>query len=1127
MQLKKITKYKLLEVKLRHFLGLLLLVSLLPINAWSQSKSFTITGTVKDEIGEPLIGATVTIRNKQNGTITNISGQFELKGVTNNDMLLVSYIGMENKAIPIADNKTLNIVLKENSHILDEVVAIGYGNARKSDLTGSLSSVKGESFAEQNVMSAEQALMGRVAGVIVRSDNSPGGGIGIQIRGSNSMLGGTEPLYVVDGFPVEPNTDAKGGTDTSTPQSSLNYINPADIESLEVLKDASATAIYGARGANGVVLITTKSGKSGTTQVTYNAKFGISNISKKIDVMDAEGFMTYVNQQAVNRAYVFNEAYNIGLNQTINGYTGEILWKPSVLPNINPNLSYAAPGTYPWEAPINTDWQDAIYRDAYSSSHTIQVQGGSTNGTKMSLSLGYNKMDGIIVNSGYERFTLNGSVEHPISKAVKIINKLNISRGTGSASNVGGTNVGENRSIVSAALWTRPTYALMTEYDETNPDVLISIGNNIYMTNPYLLATMVTDTRGSFTFQNNMSLEANLTKNLLATATIAVARNSNDRQQYWPSTTSRGRQKKGTANLATNESTRLLSEGRLNYSKKLSNKNSFSAMLAATFEQTDAKEWFQDYSGYSFDDQTYYNVSSATIIGVPQDAYGKNVLISYIGRLNYNIKDRYLLTATMRADGSSRAAVNKKFGYFPSLAFAWRLSEEQFMKKIDWLSNAKVRLSYGATGSQPASNYQSLTLLGTTIVPYENALQGGVYLASAPNPNLTWEQTDQYNAGVDLSFFKSRLNVTLDLYLKRTHDLLQNANLAPSSGYSTVLMNLGEVENKGFEFDVNAMVYKTRRSSLSVGFNGAINRNKLLSLGNRDYVTGQTYDGVEVNRFIVGQPLASFYGYKQLGVFNNWDEVLNSSAQKNATPGEYIIENVAVDYDKNTDGSFMLDANGNKIASAFQKINADDKTVIGDPNPDLTYGFTLNYKYRDFDFSMLITGQLGGDVFWADYKRLASFGGTESNILRSAYNNSWMAPYTLDKGPDAKGNTYTFGTAAGQTNAQFPRAYDNNIEPYGVGYNTTRTTYREMNSAYVLDGTHVKLQNISIGYTLSKLKIVKELRISLTANNLLTVTNYPGYDPTQVSSNSPTRRGIDQGAYPAQRNYSVNLQVKF
>ena len=1118
----------LLNVKLRHFFGLLLLIALLPINAWSQSKSFSISGTVKDETGELLIGATVKISNKQNSTITNISGQFELKGVTNKDILLISYLGMENKAILIGENKTLSVVLKFNSRQLEEVVSIGYGTTRKSDLTGSLSSIKADKFAEQNVMSVEQALMGRVAGVVVRSDNSPGGGIGIQIRGSNSMLGGTEPLYVVDGFPLEQNTDARGGSNTSIPQSSLNFINPADIETIEVLKDASATAIYGSRGANGVVLITTKSGKSGPTQVTYNSRFGFSNISKKIDVMDAEGFTSYVNQQAVNRAYVFNEAYNIGVNQTANGFTGEILWKPNVLPNINPTLPYGTPGNYPWEAPINTNWQNAIYRDAFSTDHTIQVQGGVANGTKMSLSLGYTKMDGILVNTGYERFTLNGSVTHPISNKVKITNIINFSRGSGASSNVGGTNVGQNRSIVSAALWTRPTYALLTEYDQTNPDVLIPIGNNEFMTNPYLLATMVTDNRGSYTLQNNLSLTAQLTKDLMATVTLAASRNTNDRQQYWPSTTNRGSQRKGTANLSSNESTRLLSEARLSYSKKFKNRNSFSAMLANTYEQSNFKEFFQDYSGFASDDQTYYNVSSATLIGVPQDAYGKNVLISYISRLNYNVKDRYLFTGTMRADGSSRAAVNKKFGYFPSLAFAWRLTEEKFMKNIDWLSDisAKVRLSYGATGSQPASNYQSLSLLGTTTVPFGNVLQGGVSLVSAPNPNLTWEKTDQYNGGVDLSFFKARLNVTLDLYYKRTHDLLQNVNLAPSSGYSTVLMNLGEVENKGFEFDVNAIAYKSRKSSLSIGFNGAINRNKLISLGNRDYVTGVTYDGVEVNRFLVGQPLGSFFGYRQLGVFKNWDEVLSSSAQKNATPGEYIIENVAIDYDKNLDGTFKLDANGNKIASALQRINADDKTVIGNPNPDLTYGITVNYKYRQFDIGMLITGQLGGDVFWADYKRLVSFGGTESNILRSAYNNSWMAPFTLDKGPDVNGNTYSFGTAAGQTNAQFPRAYDNNIEPFGVGYNTTRTSYRDMNSAYVLDGTHVRLQNISIGYTLSKLKIVKELRISLTANNLLTLSNYPGYDPTQVSSNSPTRRGIDQGAYPAQRNYTAILQVK-
>lgn len=1096
-------------------------------NAGGNNASKMISGVVVDDTGEPVIGATITVRNKSIGTVSNINGQFDLKGVSLNDVIQFSYIGMENKAIAVNSFSPLKVTLNQSSQVLDEVVAIGYGTVRRNDLTGSLSGVKSELYANQNIMSAEQALLGRVSGVLVRSDYSPGGGIGIQIRGSNSMLGGTEPLYVVDGFPMEPNTDAPGGTDTSARQSSLNYINPDDIESMEVLKDASATAIYGARGANGVVLITTKSGKTGTTQITYSSKIGYSEIVKTIDVLDAQGYAEYINQQAVNRAWVFDQAYKIGFEQTANGYTGEILWKPTVLPNNNPTLAYAAPGNYPWDLGKGTDWQNAIYRGAMSQTHTIQLQGGAPSGTKLSLSLGYTKMEGIIINSDYERYTLNTSLEHPISSSVKITNRLNFSRGEGNSSNVGGTNVGENRSIVTAALWTRPTYKLVEEYDESNPDLLIPIGNNQYMTNPYLLAVAVTDKRIANTFQNNLSLEAKLSKDLQFTATAAISRNANERNQYWPKTTSRGRQQGGVANLGTNESTRIMGESRLNYNRKLKNKTSLNAMLAASIEQSNYKEFFQDYAGFTSDEQKYYNVSSASLIGIPSDSWGKNMLISYISRLNYVLRDKYLFTATFRADGSSRAASNRKFGYFPSLAVAWRVTEESFLKDAKWIDNAKLRVSYGATGTPPLSNYQSLTLLTTTNVPFEGTMYGAVYQGNAANNKLTWEQTDQYNGGLDLSFLKSRLNFTFDFYYKRTHDLLQSANLAPSVGFNTVLMNLGEVENKGFEFDVNWVAYNRRSSKLSFSVNGAINRNKLISLGERDYVSGVTFDGVEANRFIVGQPLGVFYGYKNLGVFTDWNDVMQSAAQSNATPGEYKIANMSVDYQTNPDGSFVLDANGQKVPGLDQKINPDDKTVIGDPNPDFVFGFNINYSYKKFDVGMLVTGQLGGDVFWADYKKLISFGGTESNVSRYAYENSWKAPMTLDKGPDTEGNTFTFGTPTGHTVAMFPRAYDNNIEPYGVGYNTTRTTYREMNSAYILDGTHIKLQNISMGYTFTKLKIIKELRLGLAANNLLTLTNYPGYDPTQVSSSSPTRRGIDQGSYPAQRNFTVNIQAKF
>lgn len=1114
MQFIKITGSRILNVNLVGFIVLLLMLSLEPMNTWSQSKNNTISGIIKDETGEPLIGATVTVRKKQIGTITNSKGEFQLKGVAMNDLLLISYIGMESKAIPVKDTSPLIITLTQSQNILDEVVTVGYGTMKKRDLTGSIKGVGSESFLDQTIMTAEDALKGRVAGVVVNSDNSPGGGISIQIRGSNSMLGGTEPLYVVDGFPIEPNTDAKGSSTTTASQSSLNFINPDDILNMEVLKDASATAIYGARGANGVVLITTKSGKSGTTQVTYSGKFGLSQITKKIEVLTAQDFANYQNQIALTRYYVQNGAFEYGSN----------LWNPATLPNNNPSLRYSTPGNYPWELGAGTNWQDALYRNSTTTSHTVLVQGG-TGDTKMSLSLGYTNQEGILIKTSYERFTLNSSIEHPINKFITISNKFNLSRGSGQNANVGGDNTGADRSIVTAALWTPPIYKLLSEVDLTNPDLLIPIDATNYMTNPYLLATLLSDDKSAFTLQNNLNLVYKITKDLNATGSIAVSDNSNKRRQYWPSYTSRGLQRKGEAHLGTNDQFKFMTEARLNYLKKIGNAHTISAMAAVTFEQNNYESWYQEYGGMN-DGLSYYDVGSATTAYPAQDTYWMSRLVSYLGRLNYNYKDRYLLTATMRADGSSRAALDKKFGYFPSFAAAWRITEEPIIPKLKWLNNAKMRFSYGQTGSYPNSPYQSLSIMYSLNSAFNDKLQGGVYEPNPSTPNLSWERTDQYNAGLDLSLLNSYLNITLDFYYKRTHDLLQNVNVAPSTGFTSVLMNLGEVENKGFEFDVNATLFRNRKSSLTVSVNGAINKNKLLSLGNRDYVTGVSAAGNVVNRFMVGQPLGVFWGYKSDGLFRNWTEVVNS-AQTNATPGDYKLENLNVDYDKNTDGTYKLDVNGNKIPSSVQIINELDKTVIGDPNPDFTYGVTLNYKYGDFDASMLMTGQLGGQIFWADYVRLIGNTGTTNNVLRSTYANQWAGAFTLQK-TDVNGNTYTFGNPTGNVNtAIYPRIYDTNNEPFGVGYSVSRKTYREMNSSYILDGTFMKIQNISLGYTFKKLKVMSDLRVSLSVTNLFTFSDYPGYDPTILSSASPMRRGIDFGGYPALRTVSVNVQAKF
>lgn len=1113
--IKQIFNFRSLFSKVVLMAGLMAFV--VPTTSFAQGNLITVRGKITDVQNEPLLGATVVTVNSNKSGITNASGIFELKDVAENDILLISYVGMKKISVPVNGRKQIDVVLEDDTYLLDEVVAIGYGTMKKSDLTGSVKNVSSSSFSEQTLQTAEQALKGRVAGVKVTSDNSPGGGVSIQIRGSNSMLGGTEPLFVVDGFPMETSTDARGAGNTAPQQSSLNFINPDDIESIEVLKDASASAIYGARGANGVVLITTKSGKTGKTQITYNGKFSSSSLARKMDVMNEEEFAHYINQKELNRYYIHSQAVELGILNSAN-------LKPVELPY------NGVKNPFPWDLRgTGTDWQDAIYRNAFSTNHTLSIQGG-TNETKMSLTGGYNKMDGVIINTDFERFTLSGFIEHKISKNLTIKNRLNTSRVESSGGNVSTNDVFANRGVVSNALWFQPLYPLTT--DPADDEDFMELNEGMSINNPYLLATLYVDEKMSYSVQDIITAEYKFAKNWMATGVVALSKITNSRSQYFPISSKRGQASNGDASISNIDRFKYMTEARINYQKTFNKFHNFSSMGAVSFEDINVQSYFQRYTGFPSDDLTYYNLPSATTVYAPTTEYWNSRMLSYIYRGNYKFKDKYLLTVTFRADGTSRGSKNVKFGYFPSIAGAWRITDEPFMPQTEWLDNLKLRVSYGATGNQPNVAYQSLSRLGTLKYPFNNSLTSGVFEQNIGNENLSWEITNQYNAGFDATLFDNKISLSVDVYSKLTDNLLQMVKLPASSGYTERLMNLGNIENKGVEFEITAPLISKRRVSWSVHANGGINRNKLVSLGNRDYIAGNPIGGIVVNRFMVGQPLGVFYGLKQVGVFMDWDQVLNSPegiAQRDATPGEYIFENIGVDYDKDANGSFLLDANGNKIVSARQVINIDDYTVIGDPNPDFVFGFGTDFRYKNFDFSILFSGQLGGDMYWVDYGVMTNMW-RSYNMYRPSVENAWIAPYEHTV-TDANGVDHVFGSSTGNINGTFPRAlnWDKESSTVFSGASTRTSRYRneQMNSSMILDGSNIKIQNVSIGYTIKNVLGIQDIRLSLTGTNLLTITKYPGYDPETTSSSSPMARGIDLGAYPAQRNYSFNVQVKF
>ncbi|MDD2798022.1 MAG: TonB-dependent receptor [Bacteroidales bacterium] len=1069
--------------------------SVLEVTAQNKTrKKITITGQVTDAKGETLIGATVWVIGEQKGAATDFNGNFKLTDVYENSILKVTYIGMTEKHIAVNSKTNIQIILENDTKLIDEVVVIGYGSLKRSDITGSTAGVNMNKVETQMNGSLEGVLKGRISGVKVSSDNSPGGSISIQIRGSNSMLGGTEPLYVVDGFPLEPIVDAQGNNDAgeSQIQSSMSFINPDDIENIEILKDASASAIYGARGANGVVLITTKQGKQSGSKITYNFHNEISTIAKKLPVMNAMQWATNMNQREINRYYLESTAPST-------------YWSGTIAPIDLPYDGVKAP--LPWEMPINTDWQDAIYRTANTTNHSLQIQ-GSTASTNYSLNLGVRQQQGIILSTDYNRYSINSNIQHSINKKLKITNNLNSSYANSSGATVSNGEVFGNRGLITSALLLQPIFLLDETYQDPNEDdEYASINNNQRINNPYTMATKLLDDKKYYSIIESVGFSYNISKDLILSGKLGVNYNSSERAQYWPRTTTRGKTALGVAAQSSNILFKSLSEVRLNYTHKIGKHQNIDLMVATTYESNDRKEQYNKYENFPSDDLTYYQVQSALSVFPTEMNYLQYKLNSYISRLNYKIRNKYLFTATLRADGSTRFAQNNKWGLFPSAAFAWRVSEEKFLENNNLVNNLKMRISAGRTGSESGIDpYRSLGILGQNQYTFKDVTVPGFIESNIPNPNLSWETTDQYDFGVDATLFNSRLLLTLDLYYKYTSNLLQNVPLPPSFGYGSKIMNLGEIENKGIELDITVPILKMKDISWNVGANIAVNRNKLVKIGGgREYILGPNVGSFRVNRFIEGEPLGVFWGLKTEGVIKTWDEALATTTQPKAVPGEYKFANLYTD-------------------DAVQTINDNDMTIIGDPNPDFTFGFNTNFHYKHVDVNMLINGQIGGDIYWNDHMLMIAQN-QNYNALTEVLSDSWIAPmqYTF-AGPDGK--SYTIGSAQGNiANATLPSARTRDGLIAG-----SSTVYRNsiMNSSGIFDGSFVKLSSISTSYSFNFNKVIKELKMTVSASNLLTLTKYPGYDPESSSFvKSPMRQGIDLGSYPSSRSFAFSLTASF
>ena len=978
-----------------------------------------ITGKVLDaQTQQPLQGVTINVKGTNTTVVSNSDGSFSIVAPSSTSTLVVSYVGFNAQEIKVGDQTSLNVVMATNNSPLDDIVVVGYGTQRKRDVTGAMTSLRPEDLNKGVVLTPQQMLQGRAAGVNVTANSGrPGGAAAIRVRGGTSISANNEPLYVVDGVPLSLSNNRQStiGTNAGNLQifnqegvNPLNSINPADIASIEILKDASATAIYGSRGANGVIIMTTKKGQKGRVTTTYDTYAGMSKVAKKYDVLSADGYRKFMKDNNIT-------------NFTDKGE--------------------------------NTVWQDQIFRTAYSHNHNLSISGGSENTTYRG-SVGYTSQSGIILSSGIKNYTGRINVSH---RAIndKLLIEMNLSGAQVEEDNapLSSDQGGEGGNLFKDAIRFNPTYPV---YDAAGNYSQI----NQFIVNPVSYAQQIEDLRSTRRNLGNLSATYAILKPLSVNVNLGYSYEGQDGKAYVPRSNPVGNASGGTAFLQESKEWSKLMEITGKFDKQLNAANRLTVIGGYSYQDF-TNEGFRDrVSNFISDEFKYNNIGAAATRDIISSYKEVSQLISFYGRVNYSLFDRYLATLTVRRDGSSKFGINNKWGTFPSGSIAWRVSNEGFFPKGGFVNDLKLRVSYGVTGNQEIPNLASQPTLGPSTTNY--VIGGTAITAIVPeryaNPNIKWEETAQSNIGVDFQFLNNRIYGSLDYYKKNTTDLLLSFQIPSPSVVTTQLANVGEVENKGFEFTIGSRIIEKNDFGWKSDFNIAVNRNKVINLSSdvwstkiiRNYtVSGFGFTGVNSQAIIPGQSLGIFYGPKFIGLKD----------------GVQQFE----DIDKN--GSFSA---------------ASDVTIIGNSQPDYSFGWSNNFSYKSFDLSFFLRGVHGNDVFnntALDAQRIQILPG--QNILAAAIND-------------------------------------------GIKYGQSAV----YSSKWIEDGSFIRLDNVSLGYNFNvrKIAILRNARIYVTGQNLFLITNYTGLDPEVISSvpgTGESPRGIDFFSYPRAKTYMIGASVTF
>lgn len=970
------------------------------------AQTTTVTGVIRDGNGNAVEGVSILVKGSTTGVTSNNDGHYSILVPNQNAVLVFSSTGYVSKEEKVGTRTSIDVRLNQNVDNLDEVVVIGYGTQKKSTHTGAVTSIKGSVIQEYPVASVEQAMQGRMAGVQVQqSSGQPGAGISIRVRGPSSIAGGNEPLVVIDGVP-QFNGDVRV-------TNSLSTINPNDIESIEVLKDASATAIYGSRGSNGVVMVTTKSGKAGQVRVNYSGTVSASKVRKKLEVMNGDEYLAFAKEWYQNS----NVAVPAEITNSINA---------------------------------NTDWQDEIFHTAIQQDHNLSFQGGNDK-TKYYLSAGYLDQDGIIRRSDFQRGGIRLNINSKLNERISVSSRLFASRAiqNGSSPSNGTTARNYGKSVVGSTLINFPTvpvynadgtYSNPKLYTFTVPDI----------ENPVAFVNETLDRNTTNRFQGVLEGKIGLLKGLINTIRLSADNLERRTDTYFPRILPQISSGFGLGTLETFTVFNVLAENFLEYKTKLTSKIEFEGVAGVSYQDEKNNLYRIQGSNFLSDDLKSYNLNAAGNISKPETDVIRNTIVSGFARIALNYNEKYLFSASVRRDGASVFSKNNKYAVFPSVSAAWRISGEDFMEGVSFISNLKLRASWGEAGNLAIKPYQSLPL-ATTVNTAQGAGAGIVVGLgpTLPNDDLTWETTAQTNIGLDFALFQGKLRGTIDVYKKHTRDLLATVQLAPSAGFNSIIANVGEVENKGIEISLGADIIRTKEVSWQVDGNITYNKNKVLKTrDNQDLLSGGTGDASRASALIrPGYPLSSHYGVKFLGFDDQGNQVLQ---------------------DVNKDSKFT----------------AADNVPLGSPYPAWVFGLNASFNYK----------QLGISMNWQ---------GVEDILVNNVGLFELANPQNL--GNNKIKDLYSFYPK--------PKSSDQHL----------RT------NLFIQDASYIRLRNIRLDYKLQKLpKSFKNLSIFLSAQNLLTFTEYKGFDPEVNSlSGNDIRQGVDLGSYPAVKSFTLGVNVGF